>query len=112
MAVPGTQGRQAAEVLSGWWKPSGHNSHAAAFWLAVNCPATHTTHDWSVPFRRVPALHAEHSWRPASAANSPGLHGLHAGLAAVSAYLPGAHDSHAAAPGSEVWPNVHASHEV
>ena len=62
--MPGTQGRQAAEVLSGWWKPSGHNSHAAAFWLAENCPAAHTTHDWSVPFRRFPALHAEHAALP------------------------------------------------
>ena len=62
--MPGMQGRQDAEVLSGWWKPSGHNSHAAALWLAENCPAAHTTHDWSVPFRRFPALHAEHAALP------------------------------------------------
>ena len=88
-----------------------HAVHAAAR-LPDTLPISHEVQFAALPLEYVPALHAEHSWRPASAANSPGLHGLHAGLAAVSAYLPGAHDSQATAPGSEVWPNVHASHEV
>jgi len=62
--VPGLHGRQDAESFLGWWKPSGHNVHVAAFWSAEKRPATHTTHDWSVSFRRFPALHAEQEALP------------------------------------------------
>ena len=88
-----------------------HAVHAAAR-VPDTLPFSHEVQLAALPLEYVPALHAEHSWRPASAANSPGLHGLHAELAAASAYLPSPHSSQAVAPGAEVWPTVHVSHVV
>ena len=45
LALPGMQGRHAAEVLSGWWKPLGHAVHLSAFCVAENWPDAHTAQE-------------------------------------------------------------------
>jgi len=64
LARPGMHGRQDAELLSGWWKPSGQAVHRSAFWSSEKRPAAHATQVWSVSFRRLPALHSEHDALP------------------------------------------------
>ena len=57
-------GRHDAELLSGWWKPTGQAAHESAFWFRENRPPAHTTHVSSVLLRCLPALHSEQDALP------------------------------------------------
>ena len=96
LALPGMQGRHAAEALPGWWKPRGQAVHLSTFCLAENWPGAHTTQESSVAFRRLPALHSEQEELPLLAAVRPGEHVLHAQSSGWSAKVSTAHSWHSA----------------
>ena len=98
LALPGMQGRHAAELLSGWWKPREQAVHLSAFCLAEKWPDAHTTQESSVAFRRLPALHSEQEELPLLAAVRPSGHGLHAQSSGWSAKVSTAHSWHSAWP--------------